>query len=394
MKQNSDIYNDALLIKKALTEGLNEEEQEKLEHLLENKQMSDIYNDISDSTYLKNQFLEYQKYSSSKAYVKFRYRRQNVRRIGIVQKIVVIAAIIIMGVGVALWSFIFKNDDRDSGVAVAWEKNKLEDKVETITLTLSDGNIVDLKDRIGIINHGDSICSISNSRDGLIYTNNLMDIRQKKIQWNTLHIPIKQTYKLKLSDGTLVYLNSDSELRFPVVFAKSERKVYLSGEAYFDVAQNVKSPFIVELNNGLKINVLGTRFNVKAYGDAYVEALLEKGKIKLLRANESAILMPGEVCIYSDSQKKLKIEKPLYTDIYTAWLHNNFVFRQTPVNEVMETLAHWYGFEIIKNKNFDSQLLISGKISRSSPLSEILKAIEKMDNIHFIIKGDKLCISN
>jgi len=201
----------------------------------------------------------------------------------------------------------------------------------------------------------------------------------------TLMTPRGGNYKLTLQDGTRVWLNAQSSLRYPASFNGKERVVELKGEAYFEVAHNSKQPFIVNTASQ-KVKVLGTSFNINAY------------------ANENSTittLVTGRVQINDKSDHKLQVLVPrqqannngasvtvenVDTDLYTAWKEGTFRFRSTPLPDALREIERWYDLEI-DYKDIPESIKIHASISRDSNLSTVLHALEKITGLKFNVKG-------
>ena len=386
MKQNQDIYNDASLIRRALTEGLNDKEQERLGHLLENEQMNDVYNEVSDSAYLKKHFLEYQKYSSAKAYADFRRRRKNVRRIGIIQKVAVVAAIVVVGLGVVLWSSIFKENVGDVVETVAWEKKMFEGK--EAKLTLADGTEVQIskmKDKT-LCDNGVNI----EYKDGKIaYTGG--SNKPAEIAYNKLEVPRGEEYVITLEDGTRVWINAQTILKYPVSFVGEHREVILQGEAYFEVVKDVR-PFVVK-TDGVDVEVLGTCFNVNTYNQDIIETTLQEGCVcvKVHTTGEKLILKPNEMAEFQKS-KGMIIKKSVDSYVNTAWKDGKFVFENETIEEIMQRLGRKYDFDIrYENENVKKQEF-TGIIEYFPDVRNILHLIEGTATVVFEIKGKTIIV--
>src|SRR5699024_7437317 len=204
------------------------------------------------------------------------------------------------------------------------------------------------------------------------------------VRYNTLTIPRGGQYQLTLSDGTKVWLNAGSSIRYPIAFNGKERRVEMTGEAYFEVVHNEKQPFKV-LVNGEVIEDLGTRFNVNAYADEpAMKATLLEGAIKV----KSQILRPGEQAVIADGQ--MDILKEVNTDNSVAWKNGYFAFNNANLETVMRKLARWYDIEVVYKhgiENKSSMQQFSGRIGRDLTLSQILNGL-KQTSAHFKIEED------
>lgn len=261
-------------------------------------------------------------------------------------------------------------------------------------LTLSNGNEVILDDTQSgkIANQGGVV--ISKLNDGQIAYSSAHSGQKSTSsadQLNTLTIPKGGQYQLTLPDGTLVYLNSASSLTYPTKFAGTDRKVTLSGEAYFEVAKNPKMPFIINVNNKQEIQVLGTHFNVEAYTDERViNTTLLEGSVKILYKNKQAILKPGQVAINSMGTD-LDI-KPADIDEAMAWKNGLFIFNNENITTVMKKISRWYDVEVVFKGNMENVNFL-GNYSRTKSLASLLKNIELMENVNISIEGRRITVT-
>lgn len=204
--------------------------------------------------------------------------------------------------------------------------------------------------------------------------------------YNTLTTPIGGQYRITLPDGTRAWLNSESSIRYPTTFTGKERRVEITGEAYFEVKENPQMPFTVEAR-GSSIRVLGTHFNVMAYGDeTSVNTTLVEGSVKVTSASGSAVLQPGEQAMAGSAFVIRKVD----TDKETAWTTGFFEFDQTDLPTLMRQLKRWYGIDPVYQSDGNGRLF-GGRINRNLNLSEVLNLLQG-NGIHFSIEGKKLIV--
>ncbi len=215
--------------------------------------------------------------------------------------------------------------------------------------------------------------------------------KTKNQQWNHLQIPQGTNYQIILSDGTKIWLNANSKLKYPIAFSKKERRVYLDGEAYFEVAKYQDSPFYVE-TQGVEIKVLGTHFNVNTHYLEGVRTVLVEGSIALCRQGHKDIaLHPGECADFKQISSEITI-RPVDTNTYTAWKNGFFAFDAESLEEIVNMLACWYGKEIIFHKPEHRKLHFSGHIKRYDKIDSILCSISELTNITFQCKGNTIFV--
>ena len=209
--------------------------------------------------------------------------------------------------------------------------------------------------------------------------------------FNTLVIPVGGLYELELSDGTRVWLNSVSQLRYPVQFTGKERKVYLSGEAYFDVKTDSLRPFIVE-SGGMNVRVYGTEFNVTAYRDEKLRTTLVQGKVGIKVDGEKELLLrPGQMAEYDAQTKHLEVQEG-NTYLYTAWKEGTFAFKDETIEEIMGRLSRWYDLNVFYANEEVKKQLYDGIIPQVKDFEDILRMIEGTATIHFEIKGNTVIV--
>lgn len=255
------------------------------------------------------------------------------------------------------------------------------------TLTLANGRVITLDDAPEgkLAETGNS--SISKNQQGLSYTANG---QQRTPTINTIAVPRGGQYQLTLSDGTRVWLNSESSLTFPDIFNGSDRKLMLSGEAYFEVSKDDTKPFTVQTAQAT-VHVLGTSFNMSAYKDEkLIKATLVDGAIRLSNETASTLLSPGEQGIITATgieKKRVNINQEI------AWKSGYFVFRNNTIQEIMRQISRWYNVQIAYSGDIP-QGTFGGTYSRSKDLEELLNGLELTGLVHFKIEGRTLIVMN
>ena len=216
--------------------------------------------------------------------------------------------------------------------------------------------------------------------------------RQKEVVWHTLTVPAGGEFFYELSDSTKVWLNSDSELRFPVHFAgQGTREVYLKGEAFFDVTKtNGAVPFVVRLSGG-DIKVYGTRFLVKNYAGEPLSAVLTRGCIGFTSSQgRDVLLSPSDRLEVSG--ENMRIEQ-VDTTLYMSWINQMFVFDGQPLEEIMKTLSRWYDMEFTFQSEDLKHIRFSGRLNRYQDIRVLLRTYEQTAGIRFDIQGRNIIIS-
>ncbi|WP_295125617.1 FecR family protein [uncultured Chitinophaga sp.] len=256
------------------------------------------------------------------------------------------------------------------------------------TLTLADGSVVDLEKALNgqVAQQGGSHI-VKNGEDISYYGSEAAGA----IQYNTLATPRGGQFKLMLPDGTVVWLNAASSLRYPTAFAGNTRTVELSGEAYFEVAKNAAMPFVVTLADASQVEVLGTSFNVSAYNDESTQATtLVEGAVRVRRGTVAEVLKPGQQAL--TVQGDLSVNNKADVAAVTAWKNGQFLFNDTDIETVMKQLARWYNIEVVY-ENGPVKEYFNGTIPRNAPLSQVLELLELTELVHFKIEGNKVTVT-
>lgn len=231
----------------------------------------------------------------------------------------------------------------------------------------------------------------NDSVTGLNYTT--AKVQGEGMIYNTMRIPVGGFYQLALSDGSKVWLNSMTEFRFPVAFTGEERKVYLTGEAYFEVAPNSKHPFIVVTEEGMEVKVYGTEFNMSTYQHGVVQTVLVSGKvgIRVNATGKEVMLAPRQMAEYSEKTGMVRVED---TDPYRyiAWKDGEFVFERETIEEIMERLGRWYDVKVFYENESLKQKRFTGVISRYEDIEQVLRLIEGPATLRFEVKGNVVTV--
>jgi ferric-dicitrate binding protein FerR (iron transport regulator) len=210
--------------------------------------------------------------------------------------------------------------------------------------------------------------------------------------YNTMTTPRGRQYQLLLPDGSRVWLNAASSIRYPVAFSGHERKVQITGEVYFEVAKNPAMPFKVNINNTSTVEVLGTHFNVNAYEDeAAMKTTLLEGKVKVssMLNGEWSIIKPGEQAIAS-SNSPFTIDHSPDIDQVMAWKNGLFSFDNATIQTVMRQLSRWYNIDIIYEGNIPEQHFF-GQMTRDLSLLQVLRGLQ-VTKVNVRLEGRKLII--
>ena len=255
-------------------------------------------------------------------------------------------------------------------------------------LTLADGSQIVLDSvSSGLLAKQGNVQVIKLSNGEISYITNGSD--QVGLLYNTMSTPVGGIYQLILPDGTMVWLNSASSIRYPTAFASNERRVQITGEAYFEVVKNKDKPFVVKVNDQAEIKVWGTHFNMNAYKDEdEIRATLLEGAIEVSQGNNSTKLTPGQQAQIDTNGFIKRVDADLEEAV--AWKNGNFLFNSAPLPAILRQAARWYDLEVVYEGKIPTDKF-SGQISRNVSLSSLLKWMQWSD-VHFTLKGKKLII--
>lgn len=255
-------------------------------------------------------------------------------------------------------------------------------------LTVADGStiVLDSMQSEMLIQQGST--NIKKKGTSLVY-NATASVNMEEAVFNTLSTPRGGQYHLVLPDGSKVWLNASSSLHYPIVFTGSMREVELTGEAYFEIAKNKEKPFRVNVS-GMKVEVLGTHFNINAYKDEdAVRTSLLEGKIKVVKDEFADVLQPGQQAILAATYKKFKKINVDMDDV-VAWKNGLFQFNGDDITSIMRQINRWYDVEVAYSAKIPVRRF-EGKISRGAPLSDVLKILE-LSGVKFKVEEKRIIV--
>lgn len=285
------------------------------------------------------------------------------------------------------------------GTVVAEKSDKfaakiLGTKVKEPILTLGNGTYLPL-DKVadGVVSRQGGYPVVKMGRDQVSYQKMQRTLGSESVLVsNTLTIPRGRNYQLTLSDGSKVWLNSESSITYPANFPAYEREVVLNGEAYFEVAKDRSRPFSVK-SGTQTVRVLGTHFNVKAYaGDKTMVTTLLQGSVKVIKDASEVFLKPGQAAISSNNEAEGTIKVAnVDPTLAVGWKEGYFIFNNEHLDDIMKKLARWYDVEIIITDNV-GQKTFWGTYSKSKSLNELLNSLEQTGDVHFEVSGRRIMV--
>jgi ferric-dicitrate binding protein FerR (iron transport regulator) len=315
-----------------------------------------------------------------------------------------------------LWN-ITELDDDNSDAKKSYQK--LADKIDKEEITLKSRKAISVTVKVA----ASIIILISMSVGYFVYNQN--NLKVKNANYIVTHIPYGEKGQVTLSDGTKVWLNSGSSLKYNAEFSKKNRTVILEGEAYFDVEKDESRPFFVDAR-GLTIKVLGTEFNVSCYEeDDEIKTTLVEGKVEIfgsdaIRLPEKILLKPNESANYSRSQRKIAVTKveqiedtkiadesdlrkvennlekletvaPIIESII-SWKNNHLIFDNATLEEMAVKMERWYGVDIILEDSSLHENIYSGKFMYNEPIEQVLDVISRTTSIEYTINRNTVKI--
>lgn len=256
---------------------------------------------------------------------------------------------------------------------------------QSAMLTLADGSQVALDSlQPGSISNTTG-AAIQLQKGSIIYSGG----QQTAAAYNTLSTPRGRIFHLVLPDGSEVWLNAASSIRYPIAFTGAERVVELTGEAYFEIKQAATKPFRVKTGDHQEVRVLGTGFNVNAYtNEPEMATTLLHGSVQVVSTQHKMILKPGQQAVMNNDAIRLQQAD---TSQVTAWKEGMFQFDNTNIQTVMNQLERWYDIEVIYEKGIPD-IRFGGKLERDLSLSHVLRILE-ISNVHYQLEGKKLIIT-
>ena len=318
----------------------------------------------------------------NKVITRCKVQQKNNNRKRILYRIIPIAAASISIIFASY--FLITSKSTDNNVS----NNAVNDDVE---LVLSSGNVVKLA------NHSadtlvDNKTILTTQRNNIKYSKS--EKRKAKTKYNTLKVPRQKQYALELSDGTKVWLNSDSEITYPIAFNGKTRHVKVKGEICFDVAENSDCPFIVELDH-MMIKVLGTIFNVRNYDENSITTLVE-GHVQIISKQQQfglLQLIPNEQIEIDVSNQQI-IKRHVIAHDFVDWRKGIFVFKHQPLQLIMEELERIYDVDVHYENDDLRNVIITGEINRNQSIKTFIEYLTKIDAAKFEISNKRIVVSD
>lgn len=327
-------------------------------------------------------------YDSRVAYGRFlqkKYQQRRKRRFLI--NMARVAAVALPFV-IALVLYVGLNREEEQMVRPSLASNILPGTSKAV-LTLANGQMIPLGKEATdstIITDG---TQISASGSGVTYASG---VESESVVYNKLEIPRGGEFCLTLSDGTRVWLNSETSIQYPVAFGAKERRVFVQGEAYFEVAKDANKLFTVQFMSS-SVTVLGTSFNIRAYPEEKrSQTTLAEGSVRIYSPGSSMLLKPGEQAEVSALSGEM-VKQEVEVKNFTSWKDGRFVFEQQPLEDIMRTLERWYDIRVIFKDEGAKRISLSGNMKRYGDFSQVMKMLQMTGDVRFELHGNDVYIT-
>jgi transmembrane sensor len=394
MKEN---YHIADLIAKKIKGVISPEEEQELDSWIkEDPENQMVYTRASDPKKQLDRLEIYGLFNKERAWAALEDKMSGTKTIRFTpQKVFRYAAAIMLPLLIA-GGFAYKYLNRSQVQTIAEIDHVFQPGSQKAVLILSDGGSVELDEGKAMENlqEGDASINILNSL--LSYTSADRASQQSDVIYNELRTPRGGGYQLRLSDGTGVWLNAGSSIRFPVSFTGDTRKVYLEGEAYFEVSRN-GSPFVVS-SGDMDVRVLGTSFNISAYADEpQFKTTLVEGKVSVeLKGqgdslSKSLVLSPDHQAVFNRSESELS-NVEVNTSLYTSWMKGKLEFHNESLDLVMKRLARWYDFDYEFENPQAKEFHFSARLNNGENISNIIEMLEMTTDVKFELRDQKIVV--
>lgn len=305
-----------------------------------------------------------------------------------------VAALAVFAVGGGLWWWTVERE-QDIQVAEIRQEIWVHEEPKGVKLKLQNGELVDLENSNGVV-QVEAGGVVANKEGSLLVYTEAGNNENIEIAYNEIEVPWGTEFQLKLSDGTKIFLNSVSRVRYPVTFPKGERRIELEGEAFLEVAKDSARPFIVE-TQFVDVQVLGTKFNISAYGDdPSVMTTLVEGAVRVSSEENGveAVLKPSEQLVFDKEEKTAEVRQ-VDVKYYTAWRDGWFRFQDVSLEDLMKVLMRWYDLEVVYADPEVKEYRFGCNFNRTSPVETLIKVfgengkikIEQKDGTLVIKKG-------
>lgn len=381
------------LIRKHRQQRLTREEQLQLDTwIAADKAHEQLWQEVNDPLLQQENVRLMFRYDENEALGRFLEKHPENQQTGLVHRVhflrkwgwAAASVLLVMAVAAYFW---LDSTTKTQSVIVATKSADIPAGKHGAILTLADGSrllLDSLKNGVVATQEGTAVLL----KDGQISYKADGDPMAETI-YNTMSTPKGRQFQLALPDGTMVWLNTASSISYPTAFTGKERKVTITGEAYFEVAKNAQKPFRVNINNKAAIEVLGTHFNVNAYEDEPgINTTLLEGSVKVISGQKNVILKPGQQA--QISEETIKVNNDPDKLVIMSWKSSRFLFNFTRLDAALRQLSRWYDVEVVYEKEIPA-IEFTGEIEKDLNLSQTLFVLDKL-GVRFKVDGKKLIV--
>jgi len=398
MKENpynnmdKEAYRIAYLIAGFIRNAITEQEHDELDNWVNGSDHNMLlFEELTDENNLQANLAWMDKVQSEKSFMKLQEAgafRKPAKRFKLSPVWVAAASVILLAGAFSIYRYSNSNNKNGNSEIAIIDTTILQPGGNRATLTLADGSVIDLTAaKNGLIqNQGGS--DISKTADGeLVYEAD--ESASETTAIHTLSTPIGGQFQIKLPDGTKVWLNAETTLKYPARFSANERRVEVDGEAYFEIAKDEKLPFRVMLADSSGITVLGTHFNVMAYhNEKAKDVTLIEGSVSVSNRNKTEKLLPGMQAKIAGNI--LTKQSGIDTEEITGWKNGLFVFHDAPIESIMRQVERWYDAKVVYQGKITQYF--NATILRSEPLPKLLRLLELNGYVHFKIENKTIYV--
>ncbi|HJA14122.1 MAG TPA: DUF4974 domain-containing protein [Candidatus Butyricimonas faecavium] len=382
------------LIRHSLIGEFSEQERGELEAWLhDSKEHQLLFEKIKKEIRISSESSLFRSLNEEVAWLKFKSITRERKRRAYVRQILTYAAIIVLPLAVVA-GFWFLNQEKNTYPMASERIVRITPGSPRAVLITADQTVHELNGVQELREIEVEKGVVVKQGGGNLEYDSLVTLGQEvTLAMNTLKIPRGGEFRLKLSDGTNVYLNSASELKYPVCFNEKERTVYLSGEAYFEVTEDLNRPFYV-VTEEVQIRVYGTEFNVNTHQPGKVYTVLVDGKVGIKKRGvvEEVTMKPGQLASFDRKEGTIEV-RDVDVRQYVVWKDGYFTFENESLEQILNTLSLWYDVDVFFQTESTKHLVFTGYMKRYNDISEILDAITDVVGVNFTINGKTIIVS-
>lgn len=386
--KDASLFEISDLIAEYLSGELSPRQQERLDEWLnEDESHQTLFDSICSKATIHAKYDTYREDNSDSAFLKFAVRRRFHKFRYTIRIVGAVAAVLALMFGG--WLF-YQTPEDTTQTALLQTKIVPETKVAQANKPL-------LKMYTGeelVIDSSGYVAEHIDENNLTQFDNQTESDSKPAIKFNEMVVPSMCDFYFTMNDGTKVWMNANSSVRYPVTFANNERTIYVSGEVYLEVARDVNRPFFVEVE-GMRIAVLGTSFNVRSYADEdEVSVTLVEGKVKATIQSKNYNLTPGKQLLLASDANGVADVSIANIDVndVTAWMKGYYVFKKSRLSEVAATLRNWYGIDIEFNTSKSRAIEYTGVINKNEPIEVFISRLREVSSVRSVRKDDKLYI--